>query len=93
MMDIWKKRNKVLLCFLLIAGTVSVPLMTDYVMTGSSLASELSHIEVISHMIGKVFPVRVGVWGSMDHGYSAASFQASVCYLLPVFFRLIGMEL
>lgn len=91
MMGIWKKVNKDVLYFLLIAGIASVPLMTNYVITGSSLASELSHIEVISRETGKVFPVRIGVWGSMDYGYTAASFQANVCYLLPVFFRLIGM--
>ena len=89
--NIREKINRDVLFFLLIAGIASVPLMTNYIIAGSSLASELSHIEVISREIGKVFPVRIGVWGSMDYGYSAASFQANVCYLLPVFFRLIGM--
>ena len=90
-MDLREKR--IILYLILIAGVVSVPLMTDYLMTSSSLASELSHIEVISREIGKVFPVRVGSWGSMDYGYSAASFQSNMCYLLPALLRLAGMGL
>ena len=86
MMDLREKR--IILYLILIAGVVSVPLMTDYLITSSSLASELSHIEVISREIGKVFPVRVGSWGSMDYGYSAASFQSNICYLLPALLRL-----
>lgn len=93
MMDMWKKINKNVLYLFLVAGIVSVPLMTDYVMAGSSLASELSHIEVICREIGKVFPLRVGTWASMDYGYSAASFQSNLCYLLPALFRMAGMGL
>lgn len=92
-MDMWKKIKKNIVYLLLIAGVASVPLMTDYVLEGSSLASTLSHIEVMRQGIGRVFPIRIGAWGSMDYGYGAASFQADVFYLLPATLRLLGMGL
>lgn len=80
-------------CLVLIAGVVSVPLMTDYYLAGSSLTATLSQIQVISQGIGKVFPIRLGPLGSMDYGYSAASFQANLFYLFPAMLHLLGMDL
>lgn len=91
MKNIWEKVKRNLVWILLIAGVVSVPLMTDYVLAGSELASTLSHIEVISQGIGRLFPVRIVPWVSMDYGYAAASFQADIFYLPPVLLRLAGM--
>lgn len=85
------KRNFIIL--LLIAGIVSVPLMTDYVLMGDSTASSLAHIENIYKSLGKVFPVRVGTLGATPYGYSAAAFQADVFYLIPAALRLIGLSL
>lgn len=80
-------------CLVLITGVVSVPLMTDYYMAGSSLTATLSQIQVISQGIGKVFPIRLGPLGSMDYGYSTASFQANLFYLFPAMLHLLGMGL
>lgn len=78
---------------LLIAGVVSVPLLTDYVIVGSSLSATLSQIEVISQGIGRVFPIRTGPLASMDYGYSAASLQGNLFYLIPAFLHLLGMTI
>lgn len=78
---------------LLIAGVVSVPLLTDYVIVGSSLSATLSQIEVISQGIGRVFPIRTGPLASMDYGYSAASLQGNLFYLIPALLHLLGMTI
>ncbi len=80
-------------CLLLIAGVASVPLMTDYVIMGSNLSATLSQIRVISQGLGKNFPIRVGPLGSMDYGYSAASLQGNLFYLIPAFLHLLGMKI
>lgn len=80
-------------CLLLIAGVVSVPLMTDYVILGSNLSATLSRIKVISQGIGRNFPIRVVPLGSMDYGYGAASLQGNLFYLIPSFLYLLGMKI
>lgn len=80
-------------CLLLIAGVASVPLMTDYVILGSNLSATLSQIKVFSQGIGKVFPIRTGPLGSMAYGYSAASLQGNLFYLIPALLHLLGMTL
>lgn len=87
-----RKPNQEIWYVLLIAGVASVPLLTDYVLKGESLASTLSHIEVIGREMASRFPVRLGAWGSLDYGYDAASFQANLWYLLPALLRRMGME-
>lgn len=88
------RRNKGnFIILLLIAGIVSIPLMTDYVIMGNSTASSLARIENISVNCGKVFPVRVGALGDSPYGYSTSAFQADIFYGIPVLFRLIGMSL
>lgn len=93
MRELLRRNRKNFIILLLIAGVVSVPLMTDYVLMGDSTASSLAHIENIYKSLGKVFPIRVGTLGDTAYGYSAAAFQADVFYLLPAFFRLIGISL
>lgn len=78
---------------LLITGVVSVPLLTDYCLGGSNLGATLSQINVACESLGKAFPIRLGPLGSMDYGYSGASFQANVFYLFPALLHLLGMEL
>lgn len=91
----WKNWNKKwdILYLLLIVGVVSLPLMAENVLCGSSLAAVLSRIKVMSRNIGKTFPLRLGTLTDMDYGYSAVSFQADVFYLIPVLFYRIGMGL
>lgn len=87
-----KKENGIFWGLLLIAIVASVPLLTDYVLTGTNLQASLSRIEAVKRGIGSVFPIRVGVWGSLDYGYGAASFQADVFYIIPALLRLVGLE-
>lgn len=77
---------------LLIAGVVSVPLLTDYCLGGSDLGATLSQIRVIREGLGKAFPIRLGPLNSMDYGYSSASFQANVFYLIPALLHFFGMD-
>lgn len=86
-----KENGRIAFFLVLIAGVVSVPLMTDYVMGGNSLAATLSQIKVISTGIGKMFPIRLGTLGSLDYGYSAASFQGNVFMLFPAILHRLGM--
>lgn len=90
--DFWERKKGMLLGIVLIAFTASVPLMTDYVLAGINLQASLSRIEAVKQGMGSVFPVRIGPWGSMDYGYSAASFQADVFYWVPALLRLIGLK-
>ncbi len=77
----------------LIAGVVSVPLLTNYLLTGSELLASLSRIEAVRLGIGRVFPIRIGPWGSRDYGFGGASFQGDVFYLIPAFLRAAGLSL
>ena len=81
---------KMIMYLALIIGVVSVPLMTDYVLAGSSLQASLSRIEAMSQGIGKVFPIRIVPWISLDYGYGAASFQADLFFLVPALLRILG---
>lgn len=86
------KKNKVNICLLLlIAGVISVPLMTDYVCDGTNVRASLSRIEAIKEGFGSVFPTRVGPVSSLDFGYGAAAFQADVFLLIPALLRLLGL--
>lgn len=80
-------------CLLLITGIVSVPLLTNYCLDGSSLPATLSQITCMSQGIGNVFPIRTGTLGTMSYGYSGASFQANVFYWIPSLFYRLGMDL
>lgn len=93
MKEILGQNKKNFIVLLLIAGVVSVPLMTDYVLMGDSTASSLAHIENIYKSLGKVFPIRVGTLGATAYGYSAAAFQADIFYLIPAFLRFVGISL
>ncbi len=88
-----KRHKEVKWYILLILAVASVPLMTDYVLEGSSLAASLSRIRVVSQGLGRVFPVRVGTLTDMDYGYSAVAFQADVFYLFPGMLHRLGMGL
>lgn len=77
----------------LTAGVASVPLLTDYLLTGSELQASLSRIEAVVQGVGKAFPIRIGPWNSLDYGYGGASFQADVFYLIPALMRLAGLPL
>lgn len=85
-------RKGIFWCLCLITGIVSAPLLTDYVMTGSSLRASLSRIEVISQGLGSVFPVRVIPLETLDYGYAAASLQADLFYLFPAVLHAAGMN-
>lgn len=78
---------------LLIAGVVSVPLLTDYIIYGSDLYVTLSQIRVISENIGKSFPVRLETLPTMDYGYEGTAFQANVFYVIPAFLHILGLGL
>ncbi len=93
MKTLWEKHKKSLWYLVLIVMVASVPLMTDYVFAGGSLAAALSRIRAVSRGFGQAFPVRIGTLGSMDYGYTAASFQADVFYGIPALLYLFGMEL
>lgn len=80
-------------CMLLITGVVSVPLLANYCPDAGSLPATLSQISRMSQGIGKVFPIRTGTIGTMDFGYSGASFQANVFYLLPALLYRLGLGL
>lgn len=87
-----KQKKGILFGLILIILAASVPLMTDYVLNGINLQASLSRIEAVKQGFGRVFPVRIGPWGSLDYGYGAASFQADVFYLIPASLRLIGLK-
>lgn len=91
MIDFWKKNKINIVLLLLIAGVVSVPLMTDYVLAGTNLQASLSRIEALREGLGMTFPLRVGPTTNADYGYGAVSFQADVFLLVPALFRLAGL--
>lgn len=91
MKRVGKIDDKILWCLLLIAGVASVPLMTDYVFRGESLAGTLNQIRVLGQGLGSAFPLRV--IPVSDYGYGAASLQANVFYLIPALLYRFGMEL
>lgn len=87
----WSRKDS--RCLLLIAGVVSVPLMTNYCLDAGSLSASLSKISCISQGIGNAFPIRTGTLGTMDFGYGGVSFQADVFYLIPALLYRLGMGL
>lgn len=91
MIDFWKKSKINIVLLLGIAGVVSVPLMTDYVLAGTNLQASLSRIEALKEGLGMTFPLRVGPMTNADYGYGAVSFQADVFLLVPALFRLAGL--
>lgn len=78
---------------LLIAGVVSVPLLTDYIIDGSDLCVTLSQIRVISENIGKSFPLRLETLPTMDYGYEGTAFQANVFFAIPALLHILGLGL
>lgn len=91
MANFWQKQKNNIVLFLLIAVAASVPLMTDYVVTGTNLQASLSRIEAIKEGFGSAFPVRVMPLPSTDFGYEAACFQADLFLLIPALLRAMGL--
>ncbi len=87
----WNKTGVTFIFLSVIIVVASVPLMTDYILWGRELQVSLGRIEAIRENIGRVFPVVIRPWDSLDYGYGAASLQADVYLLIPVFFRFLGM--
>lgn len=78
---------------LLIVGVVSLPLFTDYILTGTDLSASLSRIRVLGEYMGRVFPMRIIPFHSAEYGYSGASFQANLLYLFPALLYKAGIKI
>lgn len=92
----WKALDRIpgggtVIALLLSVGVASLPLLMPGILAGSNLQASLGRIEAVSQGIGRVFPLRIMPWDSLDYGYGAAAFQADACYLLPALLRLAGL--
>lgn len=89
-----KKRENVLTAVLLggITLGVSLPLFTDYLLTGADMTFHLLRIEGIKDgLLSGQFPVRIQPNWLQGHGYAVGIFYCDLFLYLPAFLRIMGM--
>lgn len=75
----------------IIAGA-SLPLFTDYLLTGADMTFHLLRIEGVKDgLISGQFPVRLQPNWLQGHGYAAGIFYCDLLLYLPAFLRIMGM--
>ena len=62
----WNKTGVTFIFLSVIIVVASVPLMTDYILWGRELQVSLGRIEAIRENIGRVFPVVIRPWDSLE---------------------------
>ncbi|MBQ7934700.1 MAG: hypothetical protein IJ327_07960, partial [Lachnospiraceae bacterium] len=72
----------------------SLPLFTDYILTGPDSSLHLLRIEFLAQSIGKrIWPVRVGASWLFGHGYANSLFYCDTFLVFPAVLRLIGFPM
>ncbi len=70
---------------------VSLPLLTDYLLTGADMTFHLLRIEGIKDgMLSGQFPVRIGPEWLQGHGYAVDIFYCDLFLYVPAFLRIMG---
>ncbi len=71
---------------------VSLPLFTDYLLTGADMTFHLLRIEGIKDgLVAGQFPVRIQPNWLQGHGYAVGIFYCDLFLYLPAFLRLMGL--
>lgn len=88
------RREKILtaVCLGGIILGVSLPLFTDYLLTGADMTGHLLRIEGVKEgiLLGQ-FPVRIHPNWLQGHGYASGIFYCDLFLYLPAFLRLMGL--
>lgn len=71
---------------------VSLPLFTDYLLTGADMTFHLLRIEGVKDgLLSGDFPVRIQPNWLQGHGYAVGIFYCDLFLYLPAFLRIMGM--
>ena len=93
-MGMERKRESVLTVTLLggIILGISLPLFTDYLLTGADMTFHLLRIEGVKDgLISGQFPVRIQPNWLQGHGYAVGIFYCDLFLYLPAFLRIMGL--
>ena len=83
-------RKTILMLVLIIAGS-SLPLLTDYMLTGADMTFHLLRIEGIKDaLLSGQFPVRMHPNWLQGHGYAAGIFYCDFFLYIPAILRIFG---
>lgn len=83
-------RKTILMLVLIIAGS-SLPLFTDYMLTGADMTFHLLRIEGIKDaLLSGQFPVRMHPNWLQGHGYAAGIFYCDFFLYIPAILRIFG---
>lgn len=88
-----KKRESMLttVCLGGIIAGVSLPLFTDYLLTGADMTGHLLRIEGVKDgLLSGQFPVRIEPNWLQEHGYADGIFYCGLFLYLPAFLRIMG---
>lgn len=83
-------RKKAVMLSLIIAGS-SVPLLTDYLLTGADMTFHLLRIEGVKDaLLSGQFPARMYPHWIQGHGYAAGIFYCDFFLYIPAILRIFG---
>ena len=93
-MEVQKRREAgitaILLCGIILC--VSLPLFTDYLLTGADMTGHLLRIEGVKDgLLSGQFPVRIEPNWLQGHGYAGGIFYCGLFLYLPAVLRIMGM--
>lgn len=91
----WSAEKKV--TFLALVGIIvysSLPLFTDYILSGGDLGFHLLRIEGVKDgLLSGQFPVRIAPEWQQGYGYAEPIFYGDTLLYIPALFRLIGFPI
>ena len=88
------EKKVILLSLLAIMIYSSLPLMTDYIITGGDLIFHLLRIEGVKDgMLSGQFPVRIAPEWQQGYGYAASVFYGDNLLYIPAVLRIIGFSI
>ncbi|MCM1561856.1 MAG: hypothetical protein NC123_20350, partial [Butyrivibrio sp.] len=90
-----ERRRESVMTAVLLSGIifgVSLPLFTDYLLTGADMTGHLLRIEGVKDgLLSGQFPVRMEPNWLQGHGYAGGIFYCSLFLYLPAFLRIMGL--
>lgn len=89
----WKRRKRLIWGLAGIIGVASIPLLTDYVLSGMDLIFHLTRIEGLKDgLLSGQFPVRIQPNWLYGHGYATSVFYGDTFLIIPALLRMIGFS-
>lgn len=88
-----KRRKRLIWGMAGIIGVASIPLLTDYVLSGMDLIFHLTRIEGLKDgLLSGRFPVRIQPNWLYGHGYATSVFYGDTFLIIPALLRMIGFS-